>query len=132
MESLSIILEQTFGGTLKGAVDAATNSIGKFNDYLQDNQASIQQFTQKAIEAASGILKMLPSIQQVGSALKVALPAFLALETFKGIGVGGAKTIQFMETMQADLSLVQHGMIMAGTAASKLSSLTLGTFGLMG
>lgn len=132
LESLSIILEQTFGGTLKGAVDAATDSIGKFNDYLQDNQANIQQFTQKAIEAASGILKMLPSIQQVGSALKVALPAFLALETFKGIGVGGAKTIQFMETMQADLSLVQHGMIMTGTAASKLSSLTLGTFGLMG
>lgn len=128
LESLSIILEQTFGGTLKGAVDAATDSIGKFNDYLQDNQASIQQFTEKAIEAASGILKMLPSIQQVGSALKVALPAFLALETFKGIGVGGAKTIQFMETMQADLSLVQTGLRMTGTAANGMRGLVVGTF----
>ncbi|WP_270333111.1 phage tail tape measure protein [Ligilactobacillus acidipiscis] len=128
LESLSIILEQTFGGTLKGAVDAATDSIGKFNDYLQDNQASIQQFTQKAIEAASGILKMLPSIQQVGSALKVVLPAFLALETFKGIGVGGAKTIKFMETMQADLSLVQTGLRMTGTAANGMRGLVVGTF----
>lgn len=128
LESLSIILEQTFGGTLKGAVDSATDAIGKFNDYIQDNQASIQKFTDKVIEAAAGFLKMLPSIQQVGSALKAVLPAFLAIETFKGIGTGGARTIKFMETMQADLSLMQTGLRMSGSAANVMRGLVVGTF----
>lgn len=123
LESLAIIIEQTFGGVLKSGVDAATDKIGQFNDYLQKNQAEIQKSIGKGIEFAKNFMDMLPSIESVTSALKIALPAFLALETFKGIGVGGAKTIQFLETLQADLSLVRTGIGMTGSAISTQNSI---------
>lgn len=123
LESLAIIIEQTFGGVLKSGVDAATDKIGQFNDYLQKNQAEIQKSIGKGIEFAKSFMDMLPSIESVTSALKIALPAFLALETFKGIGVGGAKTIQFLETLQADLSLVRTGIGMTGSAISTQNSI---------
>ncbi|TGY56929.1 phage tail tape measure protein [Ligilactobacillus murinus] len=129
LESLAIIIEQTFGGVLKSGVDAATDKIGQFNDYLQKNQAEIQKSIGKGIEFAKSFMDMLPSIESVTSALKIALPAFLALETFKGIGVGGAKTIQFLETLQADLSLVRTGIGMTGSAISAQNSIISMAFG---
>ncbi|GAK31002.1 minor tail protein GP26-like protein [Weissella oryzae SG25] len=129
LESLSIIVEETFSGTLKGAVDKATGSVSDFNKYLQANQDNIQKTTKNVLNAAQAMMQFLPSIQQVGAALKVALPVFIALETFKGIGVGGARTVQALETIQADLSLVQRGLIMTGTATQTMGGFTIGVFG---
>lgn len=129
LESLSIIIEQTFSGTLKGAVDAATDKIGDLNDYLQKNQAQIQKTVDKGIQFAKTFIEMLPPIETVTSALKVALPAFLALETFKGIGAGGAKTIAFLETLQADLSLVRTGLGMTGSVMSVQQGIISTAFG---
>lgn len=129
LESLSIIIEQTFSGTLKGAVDAVTDKIGDLNDYLQKNQAQIQKTVDKGIQFAKTFIEMLPPIETVTSALKVALPAFLALETFKGIGAGGAKTIAFLETLQADLSLVRTGLGMTGSVMSVQQGIISTAFG---
>ncbi len=129
LESLSIIIEQTFSGTLKGAVDVATDKIGDLNDYLQKNQAQIQKTVDKGIQFAKTFIEMLPPIETVTSALKVALPAFLALETFKGIGAGGAKTIAFLETLQADLSLVRTGLGMTGSVMSVQQGIISTAFG---
>lgn len=129
LESLSIILEETFSGTLKGAIDGITDKIGQFNDYLQKNQTQIQNATKQAIEFASGFIKMLPSIESVGNALKMVLPMFLALETFKGVGAGAAKTINFLETMQNDLTLVQTGLRVTGSAASVQGKVITTVFG---
>lgn len=129
LESLSIIIEQTFSGTLKGAVDAVTDKIGDLNDYLQKNQAQIQKTVDKGIQFAKTFIEMLPPIETVMSALKVALPAFLALETFKGIGAGGAKTIAFLETLQADLSLVRTGLRMTGSVMSVQQGIISTAFG---
>lgn len=131
-ESTAIILEQTFSGILKTGVDGITDSVGKFNDYLQKNQTQIQATTRSLITAASGMAKFAPSIDQVGTALKVVLPSLIALETFKGIGAGGARTVSMLETIQADLSLVQRGLIMTGTAAKSMNGITLGVFGKIG
>lgn len=131
-ESTAIILEQTFSGILKTGVDSITDSVGKFNDYLQKNQTQIQATTKGLLAAASGMAKFAPSVEQVGTALKIVLPSLIALETFKGIGVGGARTVSMLETMQADLSLVQRGLIMTGTAAKSMAGLTVGTFGKIG
>ena len=131
-ESTAIILEETFSGILKGGVDGITDSVGKFNDYLQKNQTQIQATTKGLLAAASGMAKFAPSIDQVGTALKVILPSLIALETFKGIGVGGARTVSMLETIQADLSLVQRGLIMTGTAAKSMNGITLGVFGKIG
>lgn len=128
-ESTAIILEETFSGILKGGVDGITDSVGKFNDYLQKNQTQIQATTKGLLAAASGMAKFAPSVEQVGTALKIVLPSLIALEAFKGIGVGGARTVSMLETMQADLSLVQRGLIMTGTAAKSMAGLTVGTFG---
>lgn len=129
LESLAIIIEQTFSGTLKGAVDAVTDKIGDLNDYLQKNQAQIQKTVDKGIQFAKTFIEMLPPIETVTSALKVALPAFLALETFKGIGAGGAKTIAFLETLQADLSLVRTGLGMTGSVMSVQQGIISTAFG---
>uniref|UniRef100_UPI0039AF62BA phage tail tape measure protein n=1 Tax=Latilactobacillus fuchuensis TaxID=164393 RepID=UPI0039AF62BA len=131
-ESTAIILEQTFSGVLKTGVDSITDSVGKFNDYLQKNQTQIQATTKGLLAAASGMAKFAPSVEQVGTALKIVLPSLIALEAFKGIGVGGARTVSMLETMQADLSLVQRGLIMTGTAAKSMAGLTVGTFGKIG
>ncbi|MFL2063966.1 phage tail tape measure protein [Latilactobacillus sakei] len=131
-ESTAIILEETFSGILKGGVDGITDSVGKFNDYLQKNQTQIQATTKGLLAAASGMAKFAPSIDQVGTALKVILPSLIALETFKGIGVGGARTVSMLETIQADLSLVQRGLIMTGTSAKSMNGITLGVFGKIG
>lgn len=128
LESLSIVIEETFSGTLKSGVDAASKKVAEFTDYLKKNRTEIQQNTQKAIELASSFLKLAPSLTTVGSALKVVLPSLVALEAFKGIGAGGAKTVTMLETMQADLSLVQRGLIMTGSAGKTAFSFTSGTF----
>ncbi|MSD84469.1 phage tail tape measure protein (plasmid) [Lactobacillus curvatus] len=131
-ESTAIILEQTFSGILKTGVDSITDSVGKFNDYLQKNQTHIQATTKHLIAAAGAMSKFTPSIEQVGTALKVVLPSLIALETFKGIGVGGARTVSMLETIQADLSLVQRGLIMTSTAAQSMAGFTIGTFSKIG
>ncbi|MFT8425682.1 MAG: phage tail tape measure protein [Liquorilactobacillus sp.] len=128
LESLSIVIEETFSGTLKSGVDAASKKVAEFTDYLKKNRTEIQQNTQKAIELASSFLKLAPSLTTVGSALKVVLPSLVALEAFKGIGAGGASTVKMLETMQADLSLVQRGLIMTGSAGKTAFSFTSGTF----
>lgn len=72
---------------------------------------------------------MLPSIESVGNELKMVLPMFLALETFKGVGAGAAKTINFLETMQNDLTLVQTGLRVTGSAASVQGKVITTVFG---
>lgn len=123
LESLSIVLEETFSSDMKGAVDGAAEPIQKLTKYIQDNQLQIQAGTNKVIAFTKSMLQFAPSIQQVGSALKIVLPSLVALETFKGIGAGGAKTIKALETMQADFSLVNTGVNMAKTGFVKFSTI---------
>ena len=132
LESLAIVVEQTFGGTLKGAVDGVTDSIGNFTKYLQDNQEQIQKTTDNVIKAASGFMKFLPSIDQVGGALEKVLPALVTIAAFKGIGAGGARTIKMLETMQADLTLVSTGAGMVSKSFGAMNTFTLGTFKTLG
>lgn len=124
LESLSIVLEETFSSDLKGAVDGAAEPIQKLTKYIQDNQLQLQADANKAIELAQSFGKLLPSVNQMGSVLKIILPSLVAIETFKGIGAGGAKTIKALETMQADLSLVNTGFNM--TKAGLLNMTTIG------
>lgn len=112
LESLSIAFEQTFSGVLKAGVDSASDAVGKLTDYLTDNQDEIRKETKHIIEVAKSFAKFLPSIQQVTGALKLLMPVFVGIETFKGIGVGGAKTIAALETMRSDLTLVRNGTTM--------------------
>lgn len=129
LESLSIAFEQTFSGVLKAGVDSASDAVGKLTDYLTDNQDEIRKETKHIIEVAKSFAKFLPSIQQVTGALKLLMPVFVGIETFKGIGVGGAKTIAALETMKADLTLVRNGTTMTMGVAKNAGNVMKLAFG---
>lgn len=132
LESLSIVVEQTFSGSLRNGVDSATDAIGRLTEYIQSNQGAIQDFTAGVTNGMGKLISYAPSMEQVGSALKVILPSLVAIEAFKGIGVAGAKTVQALETMQADLTLVATGANMTQTAIGKMGSFTVGVYGKVG
>lgn len=118
LESLAIVVEEAFAGSLRSGVDAATSAVGKFTKYIQANEGSIRTFATTVSNGLGKLAEMAPSLDQVGAALKIIVPPLLAIETFKGIGVAGATTVKMLETMQADLSLVRTGLTMTGAAAS--------------
>lgn len=119
LESLSIVVEQALAGSLRKGVDAATDAVGKLTDFVSANQGAITDFADKVGSGFETMGKYAPSIDQVANALKLVVPPLIALEGFKGLGVAGASTIKTLETMQADLSLVQTGLRMTGAAATK-------------
>lgn len=125
LESMGIAIEETFSGSLKSGVDSITDSMGKLTKYIQDNQSQIQGFSKNIIDSVAGLKEFAPSVDQVGTALKIVLPSFLALEGFKGLGVGGANMIKALETMQNDLTLVQTGVRMVGSTSNQMFKVAL-------
>lgn len=121
LESLGITVEGVFDGDLRKGVDAASGAVDKFTKYIQANQGEIQKEVHHIENMAKALLGMLPSVHQVVGALKAVLPAFLAIEGFKGIGVGAAKTVKALQTMQADLSLVSRGVTVASSGFGKFA-----------
>lgn len=123
LESLGITIEGVFDHDLRKGVNAGTDAIDKLTKYIQSNQGEIQKEIQHIEKMAKAFLGILPSIDQVARTLKTLLPILATIEAFKGIGVGAAKTLKFMDTMQADLTLVSRGVTVTSSSFKKFIGL---------
>ena len=123
LESMAITLFNVFSGDIQDGVDSATKVIENFTKYVTAHESDIRAFADGVKDGFSTFGKFLPSIQQVGSALKVILPSLVAIEAFKGIGLINANSIEMLKTMQADLTLVKSGLNTTGQVATKAGDL---------